>query len=166
MHGLTVSVLARLAGVSPYTIRFYERRGLLPRSMRTRTNYRLFPPDAVQTIQFLKNAQELKFTLSEIKELLPVLRSKDHKSCVFKDKAARKIEELKERIHDLDVAMKQLRRLLAISNGHKKGIECPIAQKLTVTAKPTPKKAARSRPGTLDTPPPVRHVKKHRRAKK
>ena len=64
--------LAKQCGVNIETLRFYEQRGLLPKPLRSSSNYRLYPHDSVRRVRFIKGAQELGFTLKEIKELLDV----------------------------------------------------------------------------------------------
>jgi DNA-binding transcriptional MerR regulator len=67
---LTISAVARRARVSLDTIRYYERRGLLPPPPRSAGGYRQYAPDAVRRVTFIKRAQALGFTLEEIGELL------------------------------------------------------------------------------------------------
>jgi DNA-binding transcriptional MerR regulator len=62
--------LSKLSGMGREKLRFYERRGLLPEGSRTLSGHRLFAPDTVQRLRFIKDAQEAGFTLREIKELL------------------------------------------------------------------------------------------------
>ena len=64
---------AREAGVNAQTLRYYERRGLLPRPNRRGSGYREYSADAVQVVRFIKRAQELGFSLDEIEELIPSL---------------------------------------------------------------------------------------------
>lgn len=66
----TIGALARKAGVGVTAVRFYERAGLLPTPARSAANYRLYPPEALRRVQFIKKAQALGFTLEEIKEIL------------------------------------------------------------------------------------------------
>ena len=66
---MQIGRLAAQAGVNVQTLRYYERRGLLPRPPRTETNYRAYPEDAVVRVRFVKRAQELGFSLLEIKEI-------------------------------------------------------------------------------------------------
>ncbi|MBD4011105.1 MerR family transcriptional regulator, partial [Xanthomonas citri pv. citri] len=63
---LTISELGQKANVNIETLRYYERRGLLPPPPRSSSNYRLFPPEAVKVVRFIKRAQELGFSLKEI----------------------------------------------------------------------------------------------------
>lgn len=67
---LKIGEVADRAGVNLQTIRYYEREGLLPEPPRLASGYRMFPQDAVQQVRFIKRAQELGFTLAEIKELM------------------------------------------------------------------------------------------------
>ena len=63
---LTTSDVARLAGVNKQTLRYYERRGLLPRPERNTSGHRLYDPVAVVRLRFIKRAQDLGFVLEEI----------------------------------------------------------------------------------------------------
>jgi MerR family mercuric resistance operon transcriptional regulator len=67
---LRIGALATHCGVSIDTIRYYERCKLLPRAGRSRGGFRLFAPDAVERIRFIKQAQELGFSLDEVGALL------------------------------------------------------------------------------------------------
>ena len=67
---LTIGRLAQVGGVNLETIRYYEREGLLPRPPRARSGYRVFPTDAARRLRFIKRAQQLGFSLTEIRELL------------------------------------------------------------------------------------------------
>jgi MerR family mercuric resistance operon transcriptional regulator len=70
MDGLTIGEVAHRARVHIETLRYYERWGLVASPPRSIANYRLYPEDAVRRVRFIKRAQELSFTLKEIKELL------------------------------------------------------------------------------------------------
>lgn len=68
--GLTIGRLARSAGVHIETIRYYQRRGLLPLPPKPPGNMRRYPPATLARLRFIKRAQELGFTLREIGDLL------------------------------------------------------------------------------------------------
>src|SRR5467141_4177054 len=70
MKHLTIRHLAKEAGVNLETVRYYERRGLLPRPPRSTSGYRLFPAEAARRLKFIRRAQALGFSLAEIVELL------------------------------------------------------------------------------------------------
>ena len=67
---LKIGEVAEHGGVSVQAIRYYEREGLLPKPPRLASGYRIFPDTAVRRVQFIKRAQELGFSLAEIRELL------------------------------------------------------------------------------------------------
>jgi DNA-binding transcriptional MerR regulator len=67
---LSIGAVAKRAGVRVDTVRYYERRGVLPRAERRRSGYRAFRPQAVERIVFVKELQALGFSLDEIVELL------------------------------------------------------------------------------------------------
>lgn len=70
--GLRVAELAGRAGVSPDTVRYYERAGLLAPPPRTPAGYRLYPDAAVERLRFVQGCQRLGLRLREIAELLAV----------------------------------------------------------------------------------------------
>src|SRR2546429_2729002 len=70
MNGLTIGEVAERAKVHIETLRYYEQRGLIASPPRSTSNYRLYPEDTVRRVRFIKHAQELGFSLREIKELL------------------------------------------------------------------------------------------------
>lgn len=67
---LLIGQLAKLAGVKPDTVRFYERTGLLPPAKRTPAGYRVYGADATQRLRFVKKAQALGFSLEEIRRII------------------------------------------------------------------------------------------------
>src|SRR6185436_4320971 len=102
-----IGEVARRAGVSVDTVRYYERLKLLPRSQRSSGGFRLFDDTAVDRVLFIKQAQELGFTLDEIKGLLATGGAEE----------CRKVHDLlSEKLHELDnrlESLKKFRRVLA-----------------------------------------------------
>jgi DNA-binding transcriptional MerR regulator len=70
MAAMRSSALARAAGVSTDTLRYYERRGLLPRPPRTASGYRCYPPEAVHRVIVIQRALDAGFTLAELTRIL------------------------------------------------------------------------------------------------
>ena len=79
-QGLHIGQLAKLAGVRPDTVRFYEREGLLPRPERSAAGYRVYNEAAVKRLRFIKQAQALGFSLDEIRRILS-LRGRGKETC-------------------------------------------------------------------------------------
>ncbi len=69
---MQIGTLASETGLSRDTLRFYEQRGLI-RSTRSSNSYRSYPPETVQLLGYIRTAQRLGFSLSEIGESLPAL---------------------------------------------------------------------------------------------
>ncbi len=126
MDGLRVGEIARQAGVNLQTIHYYERRGLLPRPPRTDSNYRAYPADAVLRVRFIKRAQELGFTLKEIKELLS-LRAAPRTQCTdVRERAEVKVRDIEAKILTLRAMRKALTKLIAECSRGGAVTECPI----------------------------------------
>ena len=70
METLTIGQLAERGGVNLETVRYYEREGLMLPPPRKSSGHRAYSPNAVRRLRFIKRAQELGFSLSEVKELL------------------------------------------------------------------------------------------------
>jgi len=77
---MTIGQVACRAGVGVETVRYYERRGMVPRPLKPVAGYRNYPSSTVDRILFIRRAKELGFALREIKELLS-LRVRRATSC-------------------------------------------------------------------------------------
>ena len=77
---LLIGQLAKLAGVKPDTVRFYERSGLLPKPARTASEYRLYDEATVNQLRFIKKAQSLGFSLDEVRRIIR-LRGQGSRTC-------------------------------------------------------------------------------------
>jgi MerR family mercuric resistance operon transcriptional regulator len=77
---LLIGRLAKLAGVKPDTIRFYERSGLLPKPSLTASGYRVYNDSALNQLRFIRKAQSLGFTLDEIRRIMS-LRGQGKETC-------------------------------------------------------------------------------------
>jgi MerR family copper efflux transcriptional regulator len=71
-NALRSGALAKVVGVSPDTIRHYERIGVLPRASRTESGYRVYPASAVERVLVVQRALRIGFTLAELAEVLKV----------------------------------------------------------------------------------------------
>ena len=130
MSDLTSGTAAARAGVNLETLRYYERRGLLPDPPRSQGNYRLYSEDAVRRIRFIKRAQELGSTLTEIKELLTLTESVDAECSDVRQRALDKIRDVEQRMRDLTRIKRTLQKLAAPCPGSSELDDCPILQAL------------------------------------
>lgn len=134
----TIGRLAREARVHVQTVRYYERCGLLPRAPRSRGGYRLYGPDAVARLTFIKRAQELGFSLAEIRELLAlrVREASDARCRDVADRTRRKIAVVEQKIRRLEEIRRGLERLVdACAAGRRTG-ECPLLEVLSESGEP------------------------------
>ena len=126
LEGLKRGELAARAGVNIETLRFYERKGLLPKPPRGTSNYRQYPVDAVRRVRLIKRAQDLGFSLKEIDELL-TLRAKPRARCAdVQERAEAKIAEIEEKIRSLRSMKKALVKLVNQCSGSRPVDDCPI----------------------------------------
>lgn len=130
METLRAGEVARRAGVNRQTIRYYERRGLLPAPPRTRSNYRAYPADAVLRVRFIQRAQELGFTLEEIRELLSLRAAPRARCADVRRRAEAKVRDIDRRIRTLEVMRGALARLITECSGSGPVTECPILEAL------------------------------------
>jgi Hg(II)-responsive transcriptional regulator len=107
------SELAERARVNPETLRYYERRGLLKPPPRTPGGYRDYPSAAVELLRFIKRAQELGFTLTEVEELLHLDAGGPDSCDGARALAEARRADLEARIVDLQRMHKSLTDLIA-----------------------------------------------------
>lgn len=128
--GLNIGETARHAGVNLDTIRYYERRGLVPKPARSASGYRKFSPDSVRRIRFIKHAQALGFTLAEIEELLSLRVHPDTACAPVHIQAKAKIAAIDAKVRSLQAMKKTLRKLIATCTGRGIISDCPILEAL------------------------------------
>ena len=109
---MRTSEVAKRAGVSPDTIRLYERRGLVPHPRRTATGYRQYPEETVARVQLVRRALAIGFTLDELRVVLAT-RDRGEAPCrAVRAIAREKLEALDAHIDDLTVLRDRMRAVL------------------------------------------------------
>lgn len=130
MSALTIGDVAKQAGVRIETLRYYEREGLLASPPRSVSNYRQYPQETVRRVQFIKRAQELGFSLKEVKELLS-LRADPTAPCAdVRSRALAKISDIDEKIRTLKAMKQALTQLVEECPGQGATTACPILESL------------------------------------
>lgn len=123
---MRTSEVATQAQVNAQTLRYYERRGLLPEPERTRCGYRAYTPDAVRVVRFIKRAQQLGFTLDDIEDLLHLAQG-GPASCEEAHAMARtRVTDLQRRIDELVGMRDALARLIDTCGQPRAERDCPI----------------------------------------
>jgi MerR family copper efflux transcriptional regulator len=128
MEFIGIGQLASRAGVSIDTVRYYERSGLLSPQARLASGYRRYSGLQVSRLRFIRRAQELGFSLKDIRELLGLSQQRD--VARVKRAAEKKLAEVKERLEALTRVRDGLATLVATCPGHGRAADCPILKAL------------------------------------
>ncbi|MCA9447491.1 MAG: MerR family transcriptional regulator [Candidatus Omnitrophica bacterium] len=126
----TVGQLAKQSGVNIETIRFYERKGLLPRPPRSSGGYRQYSTETISRVRFIKRSQELGFSLKEVAELLSLRIGPEATCGDIKRVAEEKAEDIDQKIRDLRQMKKALSALVDQCSGDGSTSDCPILEHL------------------------------------
>lgn len=126
LHRMRSSQVADQAGVNVQTLRYYERRGLLPEPERSDSGYRSYPVQAVLTVRFVKGAQQLGFSLEEIDVLLHLAEGGPESCDAARALATEKLVQLERKIADLAAMRDSLRQLVATCDQTPSRRQCPL----------------------------------------
>ena len=124
MNSLTIGVFAQAAGVNVETIRFYQRKGLLPEPPKPLGSIRRYCAADVERVRFVKSAQRLGFGLDEIAELL---RLEDGTHCrEASTLAEQKLKDVRQKLADLTRMEAALSQLVRSCRATKGNVPCPL----------------------------------------
>jgi len=126
---MRIGEVAAGAGVNIQTLRYYERRGLLPEPGRRGSGFRAYDPETIRLVRFIKRAQELGFTLREIAELVELRRS-PRGGAEVRALAAAKIEDIERRMARLSAMRNALGGLVQACECEEGAPTCPIIEAL------------------------------------
>lgn len=138
-HWLQIGTAAKATGLSIDTIRFYQKSGLLKPPARTSAGYRVFTDDEIDDLQFIAKAQDLGFSLAEIKELV-LLRIQKARACPgVRSIIERKLVNVREKIAALGQLEGELARALRSCNRALKARNaldgCPVIDQIAKATK-------------------------------
>lgn len=122
--------LAKQAGVTVETLRYYHQQALLPEPQKTAGGYRCYSPETVERILFIKRCQFLGFSLKEIKELLLLKDDATHGAAEVKALTLAKIDVLTEKIALLQEIKATLTQLVHQCTGVGSVTDCSILKAL------------------------------------
>lgn len=129
---LDIGRAAKASGVSVKMVRHYESIGLLKKVARTYANYRVYTPNDVHTLCFIKRARTLGFPVEDIRELLSLWQNKSRPSASVKKIARGHMETLRRRIAELESMAGALEHLVHHCHGDHRP-ECPILEDMAKT---------------------------------
>ncbi len=128
---MTIGQLAGRTGVGVDTVRFYERRGLLPEPPRTTAGYRVYDEASVGRLRFILRAKALGFSLGETSDLLSLRLDTGACAADVRARAEEKVGEIVEKIEDLERMRRSLLGLIDECGGQGDIRGCPILQDLS-----------------------------------
>jgi MerR family transcriptional regulator, copper efflux regulator len=126
---MNIGTLADKAGVPPKTIRYYESIGLVPSAERRLNGYRTYSDVDVHTLQFIKRARSLGFSVDEVRDLLDLWRDRSRTSARVKALAVGHLNALARKIAELTAMRRTLADLVERCHGDERP-ECPILDDL------------------------------------
>lgn len=132
---MTIGMAAQASGISAKMLRHYESLGLLPPVARTDSGYRLYRPEDVNTLRFIRRARDLGFSMAEIGELVSLWQDRGRASAQVKLIAQRHVDDLNQRIAGMQDMQRSLQRLLRDCHGDSRP-ECPILDGLAGQSPP------------------------------
>ncbi|MHB1174062.1 MAG: Cu(I)-responsive transcriptional regulator [Sulfuriferula sp.] len=116
---------AQASGVSAKMIRHYEAIGLITKPARTFSNYRTYSERDIHTLRFIKQARKLGFSMKQISVLLSLWQNRERPSREVKSVALQHIQELDEKIAEMQAMKATLERLVKHCRGDERP-DCPI----------------------------------------
>lgn len=128
MNSIGIGALAKRAGVSIDTVRYYEKSGLLSPHARLASGYRRYSDLQLSRLRFIRRAQDLGFSLKDVRELLGLSKQRD--VARVKRAAERKLIEVAQKIAALERVRNGLAQLVSVCPGHGLTKECPILKAL------------------------------------
>lgn len=124
----TRSALAKKVGVGADTLRFYEQKSLLRKPVRNVSGYRIYGEADLERMQFIRRAQELGFSLQDIKQLLQLTESIKTPRRKVREFAEARLAVIRQKIRDLREMERALGSLVAQCDGQGALKGCPIVE--------------------------------------
>lgn len=107
-----IGELAKLADVTPDTIRYYEKQQMMEHEVRTAGGFRLYSDNDLRRLKFIRHARQLGFTLESIRELLSIRIDPEHHTCQeSKSIVQERLSDVEARIEELQVIRRSLQKL-------------------------------------------------------
>jgi MerR family gold-responsive transcriptional activator of gol and ges genes len=138
---MNIGEAAKISGVNAKLIRHYESIGIVPKASRSESGYRTYSETEVHILSFVKKSRSLGFSMKEIKKLVGLWRNKVRASADVKALANRHIDEMEQKIAELQKMVKTLKHLVKSCQGDSRP-DCPILDNLASSRPSTGKTAS------------------------
>lgn len=145
--------VAKALGIGVQTLHYYEREGLIPAPARSESGYRLYTPELVERVRFIRKAQALGLPLGEVKDILRLAEHGSSPCGRVQAALTEKLQEVDERLHELEIFRNELANLMQKASGLRENGAAPHVCAIVEEATPlrgaratnTPLRARRSR---------------------
>lgn len=127
---MRIGEVAAAAAVNVQTLRFYEKRGLLEKPSRLGSGYRSYLPETVSIVRFIKQSQEIGYTLEEIKQLLILRKRPSGNADEVRALAQARLRDVEDKILLLQQRREELIRILDSCNCGGDEARCPVLDSL------------------------------------
>lgn len=127
---MRIGELASLAGVNVQTLRYYERRGLLGATRRATSGFRMYDADAARQVLFIRRAQNLGFTLEEIRDLLALWQDSAQSCSAVERRASATLARIEDKITALRQMSNALARYVSACRNRTALQHCPLLEEL------------------------------------
>ena len=149
MENMNIGQAAKASGVSAKMIRHYESVGLFPEASRSESGYRKYADKDVHMLRFIRHSRDLGFSIEQIRELLGLWQNRRRSSRQVKALAQAHIQELQEKLQELQAMKATLEHLVHCCRGDDRP-DCPIIETLaeaipSTAPEPLPHGSHRSR---------------------
>ncbi|MBL7557962.1 MAG: Cu(I)-responsive transcriptional regulator [Bdellovibrionaceae bacterium] len=126
---MNIGEAAKISGVNAKLIRHYESIGIIPKASRSDAGYRTYSEADVNILAFVKKSRSLGFSMKEIKKLVSLWRNKTRASSEVKNLALKHVDEMEQKILELQGMVKTLKHLAKCCHGDQRP-DCPILDDL------------------------------------
>ena len=141
-RALKIGDVSKRSGIGIEALRFYEKSGLLDKPSRTESGYRVYGPEVLERLAFIKRAQALGFSLDEIRRIVEDARKGESPCDEVREIVARRLEELDERMREMRRYRLELAETLAEwkEAGRAPGHICGLIESSNLVNRPKEKK--------------------------
>jgi DNA-binding transcriptional MerR regulator len=126
----SISKVAEQLGVSPHTLRYYEKIKLLPPVAKTKGGRRDYGAQDIARVQFIKRAQRMHFSLDEIKALIELDKAAMVKKPEAQNLVREKLLQVEQSLNDLNQLKQDLSRMLTACQLSREDEDCPIIESI------------------------------------
>ncbi len=149
---MNIGEAAKASGVSAKMIRHYESVGLFPQAARTESGYRQYTDKEISTLRFVRQSRDLGFSIEQIRELLGLWQDRRRPSRQVRALAQAHIEELDEKLEELQSMKATLEHLVHCCHGDDRP-DCPIIDSLAQEPREEPMHKGRRTPAAAAEAP-------------